>query len=114
MAMRFSWQTSRVWMSSLLAAAVAATLVLALPSPVRADAFDDALAQINEALETNPNGVSPESLRTCRAMLKTAVLLRKMGHYARAVRRLKACRRLVGIDDYRSRGPRDPGFPCFA
>jgi hypothetical protein len=101
-------------MSSLLAAAVAATVVLALPSPVRADAFDEALAQIDEALETNPNGVSQESLRTCRAMRKTAVLLRKMGHYERAVRRLKACRRLLGLDDSRSRGPKDPGLPCLA
>jgi hypothetical protein len=112
--MAFKWQTRRVWTGSLLATAVAATLVMVLPSPVQADAFDQALAQIDEALETNPNGVSPESLRTCRAMRKTAVLLRKMGHYARAVRRLKACRKLLGLDDYRSLGPRDPGLPCVA
>jgi len=110
--MRFSNQTSTVLMSSLLA--VAAALMLALPSPVRADAFDDALAQIDEALETNSNGVSQQSLESCRAMRKTALLLRKMGHHARAARRLKACRKLLEIDDYRSRGPRDPEFPCFA
>jgi hypothetical protein len=111
--MRCSRQKSRMWTGLLLVAA-AATLLLALPSSVKADAFDDALAQIDAALETNPNGVSPESIRSCRAMRKTAVLLRKMGHYERAVRRLKACRRLLGLDDYRSLGPRDPGLPCFA
>jgi hypothetical protein len=98
-------------MSSLLAAA--ATLVLALPSAVQADPFEKALAQIDEALETNPHGVSPENLRTCRAMRDTAVLLRKMGRHARAMRRLKACRKLLGLDDYRSLGPGDPGLPCF-
>ena len=111
--MRPTYQTGTVVMSSLLTAAVAATLVLVIPSSVRADAFDDALAQIDEALETNPKGVPQESLDTCRAMRKTAVLLRKMRHYARAVRRLKACRKLLGIDDYRSGRPVDPGFPCF-
>jgi hypothetical protein len=111
--MGFGMRTSRAWTGLLLAALATASLVLALPSPVQADAWDDALAEIDEALETNPNGVSEESLRSCRAMRKTAVLLRKMGQHARAVRRLKSCRKLLGMDELQSGRPSDPGLPCL-
>ena len=106
-----SWQ-DRIRAGWLLA--VVASLALALPSPVSADEFDKALAEIDEALETNPHGVSEDSLRSCRAMRKTAILLRKMGKHARAVRRIKACRRLLGLEDYRSGRATDARFPWVA
>jgi len=81
---------------------VAASLLVTVPSTAHADSFDKALAEIDEAIETNPHGVSPESIKTCSAMRDTAVLLRKMGHIARAVRRLKSCRRLLGLEGYSS------------
>ncbi len=97
-----------------LIAVTSVSIALAVPSPLRADAFDQALAEIDQALETNPYSASKESLRTCRAMRKTAILLRKMGHHARAARRLKSCRRLLGIERIRPRGALEWGFPCVA
>jgi hypothetical protein len=94
--------------SALLLTAAALALVLSLPPPAHADAFDRALAKIDEALETNPNGVSPESLRSCQAMRRTAVLLHEMGRNTRAFRRLKSCRRLLELEGYRSGSLRDP------
>lgn len=103
------------WISATAVAAALATGSLPLAPAVRAqtpaqqDAFDRALAEIDEAIATNPNGVPEQSLESCRAMRKTAVLLRKMGQHTRAVRRIKACRKLLGIDDYRSGLGGEPG-----
>jgi len=113
--MRRSWQTRKTWTSSMLAALAVVSLVLALPATAQpVSAFDKVLAQIDEALVTNPHGVSEDSLRSCRAMRKTAVLLRKMGHHARAARRLKSCLRLLGIEDYGFRNLRDSDLPWIA
>ena len=110
--MQRSQQTRRMGTRSLLAAFAAVSLLLALPANAQqVSAFDKALAQIDEALVTNPHGVSEDSLRSCRAMRKTAVLLRKMGHYARAARRLQSCLRLLGLAEYRSHDARDPDLP---
>lgn len=104
-------QRRRIGASCWLAVAVATALALALPSPLRADVFDKALAEIDQALEANPNHVSPDSIRSCRAMRNTAILLREMGQYERAVRRLKMCRKLLGLDDYESQRPADGSSP---
>ena len=90
-----------------LAAALAVPLALALAPAAQADAFDRAVAEIDEALEKNPHGASPESLRSCRSMRKTALLLRKLGHMERAIRRINACRRLLGLDPLDSRSMRE-------
>ena len=111
-AMRFRWESHRGRATALLTAAAIVPLALALPLPAHADTFDRELAAIDEALETNPNGVSQESLRSCRAMRKTAILLHQMGRSTRAFRRLKSCRRLLEIDGYRSGSLRDPELSC--
>jgi hypothetical protein len=85
-----------------------------LPPPAHAEnSYDKALAEITEAMETNPNGASPDSINTCRTMLETAKLLRKMGKIDRAVRRLKACQRLLGIGGQRSRHVPARRLQCF-
>jgi hypothetical protein len=93
-----------VWTaSSIVAMFVAVSLLLTPPPTARAgDSFDKALAEIDEALATNPMGASDESIKSCRAMRDTAVLLREIGQIARAVRRLKACRRLLRLEAYPS------------
>jgi hypothetical protein len=98
----------------LAASAAAALLLLAPVAPAQEDAFDRALAEIDEALETNPRNVPEDSIKSCRAMRDTAVLLRKMGHHARAVRRIKSCRRLLGLDDFQSGRAPEPGVTWVA
>ncbi|MDJ0851631.1 MAG: hypothetical protein QNK04_24920 [Myxococcota bacterium] len=98
---------------AIAALALGASFLLALPTPARADGFDKALAEIDEALEKNPHNASPESLRSCRSMRKTAVLLRKMGHIERAVRRINSCRRLLGLDGLAPRGLYELELPWF-
>ena len=94
--------------------AAAAVLALALAPAARAEnAYDRALAEIVEALETNPNAVSPDSINTCRTMLDTAKLLRKMGRIDRAIRRLKACQRLLCLE-HQSRYVPTRRRLCFA
>lgn len=95
------------WRCSIFVAA-GMLFVLAFASPVLADAFDDAVAEINKALEANANDVPEESLNTCRSMLKTAVLLRKMGHTDRAIRRIKSCWKFLGVSEFDS-SAKDPG-----
>ena len=111
--MRFRFKIHRGRATGSLTAAAIVSLALALPPPAHADAFDQQLAAIDEALETNPNGVSKESLRSCRAMRKTAILLHQMGRNTRAFRRLKSCRRLLEIDGYRAGSLRDPELSCL-
>jgi hypothetical protein len=80
--------------------------------PTQKEMWQRSLAQVDEALETNPSGVSEESLQSCRSTRKTAALLYKMGHHARAFRRLEYCRMLLRIDwiDWEQSGaPRPPG-----
>jgi hypothetical protein len=82
-----------------LALAGLAVLMLApTQQPTKKEVWTRSLAQVDEALETNPSGVSEGSLKSCRATRKTAVLLFKMGHHARAFRRLEYCRELLQID----------------
>ena len=96
------------WAGAVAAGVAGAALLLAPVSHADMDAFEKALAEIDQALEANPKGVSEDSLNSCRAMRKTAVLLHKMGKHARAVRRIQGCRRLLGLDEYRSEGSVEP------
>jgi hypothetical protein len=100
--MRPTRQICGVRVKAMLVALAALGLVLTAAPAVQADGFDNALAEVDAALESNPYGVPEDNLKTCRSMRKTAVLLKKMGHYERAFRRLKSCRKLLGIEDYRS------------
>lgn len=83
-----------------------ASLLLAPAQPTQQETWTRALAQIDDALEKNPSGVSEASLNSCRSTRKTAVLLYKLGHTARAFRRLEYCRDLLRIDwiDWRESG----------
>lgn len=117
--MRGNRQMRGIRASSLLAA-VSIALVSLAPAPMAwATTFEEVLAAIDEALETNPYGVSEDSLRSCKAMRDTAVLLAEMGRYTRAVRRLNACTKLLGMKDFQSRSDphddheTDPGRPWF-
>jgi len=94
-------------------AAVAVFALALAPAAQAENAYDRALAEIVAALETNPNAVSPDSIETCRTMLHTARLLRKMGRIDRAVRRLKACRRLLGLEQHQSRNLPTRWPMCF-
>ena len=97
-----------------LAMAALASFLLAPSPPSRKEVWERSLAQIDQALETNPGGVSEATLNSCRAMRKTATLLYKIGHYARAFRRLKSCRDLLRIDWYRTGDARPPRVSWLA
>jgi hypothetical protein len=100
-----------------LALAALASPLLAPSPPTQKEMWERSLAQVDEALEANPSGVSQESLKSCRSTRKTAVLLYKMGHHARAFRRLEYCRMLLRIDwiDWeQSGGARPAGDSWFS
>ena len=85
-----------------LALVALASFLVAPSSPSRKEVLERSLAQVDQALETNPGGVSEAALNSCRAMRKTATLLYRMRRYVRAFQRLKSCRDLLRIDWYRS------------
>lgn len=87
---------SRGWKrwAALLAGAVA----LLLAAPAAADRFEQLVAQIDQALATNPAGVPEHNLKACKSMRDMAVKLYRMGKPERAERRLKMCRKLLEID----------------
>ena len=87
--------------------ALSAALLVAEPSGAQPDAFQRALADVDRALATNPNGVPEESLNSCRAMRKTAILLYQTGRHERAFRRLNACRKLLKLPELRSMGAQE-------
>ena len=74
-----------------------AALLLFSPAPVAADAFEKQLAIIDQALETNPSGVTQQALDACKTMRDMAVKLYRMGKPTRAERRLKMCRKLLEL-----------------
>jgi hypothetical protein len=100
--MRWGARTGRRLGLGLVLAALASLLLAPTPSdpPSQKEIWKAALAEVDQALETNPHQVSEESLASCRAMRKTAALLYKMGQPVRAYRRLKACRRVLGLEGY--------------
>lgn len=101
-------KSTRIGLALVLAAL--ASLLLAPTQMTQKELWERSLAQVDEALETNPSGVSEHSLSSCRATRKTAVLLYKMGHHARAFRRLEYCRELLRIEwiDVRESGNARP------
>lgn len=94
-----SWTS---WAGAAAAVAAAAVLFVGSAATADTDAFHKALAELDQAIATNPMGVSEASLDSCRAMRKTAELLYKMGKRERAVRRIEACRRLLRLDNQHS------------
>lgn len=61
--------------------------------------FDQYLKAVNDALVNNPASVSQQNLDACITMRDMAVKLHEMKMDARAFRRLKMCRRLLGLDE---------------
>jgi len=96
------------WAGAAAALVVAAVLFGGPAVRADTDAFHKALAALDQAIETNPMGVSEESLESCRAMRRTAELLYKMGKRERAVRRIEACRRLLRLDNQSSEAGFEP------
>lgn len=88
----------------------AATLLLALPGPARADDFDQELARIDRALVKNPGRVPAAALESCRARRNSALTLYQMGQVARAQRGLAFCRDVLHLSDapVRAQGPKAP------
>jgi hypothetical protein len=99
---------------TLALAALASFLLAPTQQPSQAEVWKQSLAQVDEALETNPSEVSEASVNSCRSMRKTAVLLYKMGHHARAFRRLASCRALLRIDWVRNGQVRPVRDTCLA
>lgn len=77
---------------------LAALLLLTwAPPAVAAESFEQQVARIDEALKTNPSGVTDQALSACRSMRDMAVKLYRMGHAERAERRLKMCHKLLEL-----------------
>lgn len=94
-----SWAS---WAGAVAAVAFAAALLVGPGLRAETDAFHKALSELDQLIADNPMGVPEASLESCRAMRKTAELLYKMGKRERAVRRIQACRRLLGLEDEHS------------
>ena len=80
----------------LSAVCLAGLLLLGAGDPPQTP-FERAVAQIDQALETNPSGVSEQALRACKSMRDMAVKLYRAGHPTRAERRIKMCRKLLEL-----------------
>lgn len=85
------------WTSAL---AALAALILFSP-PLLAQTYAQDLAVVDHALKTNPSQVPTEAVDSCRNMRDMAVQLNKMGKRERAERRLKSCKKLLKIGEYR-------------
>jgi len=83
-----------------LALAALAALILFSP-PLMAQTYANDLAIVNQALKTNPSQVPTEAVDSCRNMRDMAIQLNKMGKRDRAERRLKSCKKLLKIGEYR-------------
>ena len=68
-----------------------AAIFLLTTSARATNTFDEDLAQIDKALETNPTKALRQSLESCLKQRNHAVLLNKMGHEERARRALQYC-----------------------
>lgn len=86
---------------ALIRTAIAALLLLATAPALLAEEpdFDAELARIDDALRKNPGRVLPAALDSCRSRRNSAVRLYESGQPARARRRLKSCRNLLGLSD---------------
>jgi hypothetical protein len=87
------------WYTSALAAFAALSFLVA--EPAAAQYYEKDLAVVNQALETNPSQVPQEAVDACKSMRDMAVQLNKMGKRDRAERRLKSCKQLLKIGEYR-------------
>lgn len=88
-----------MWWTSALAAFAA--LLLFAAEPAAAQYYEKDLAMVNQALKTNPSQVPEEAVEACTSMRDMAIQLNKMGKRDRAERRLKSCKRLLKIGEYR-------------
>jgi hypothetical protein len=92
-------EVSVMWWTSALAAFAA--LLLFAAEPAAAQYYEKDLAMVNQALKTNPSQVPEEAVEACTSMRDMAIQLNKMGKRDRAERRLKSCKRLLKIGEYR-------------
>jgi hypothetical protein len=79
-------------------ASVAIAAVLAVSPAAFAD-FEEDLARVTKALETNPSRVLPQAIVSCLGRRQFALQLYYQGREARAARRLKCCFSLLEIPE---------------
>ena len=111
--MKREQKTASGWRRGVAIAGItAATLLGLLVAPSGAEEFSELLAQVDEALRTNPSRVPREALASCEARRRSAVALYRSGHDARARRRLAFCTEVLHIparaataEDTSSSGP---------
>jgi hypothetical protein len=84
----------KTWKSTVIA--VVAALSLGSGGSVT---FEQYLGVIDKALANNPAAVPQQNLDACKPMRDMAVKLHEAKMDARAIRRLKMCRRLLGLDE---------------
>jgi hypothetical protein len=78
-----------------------AAIGLLAPAPASAQNYQQMLAMVDQALESNPSQVPDQSVKSCKTSRDMAVKLYKMGKPARAERRLKHCMQLLKSGKYR-------------
>ena len=88
-------RSSRILIASLAAVGLLATA----STKILADEFENTLALVDRALETNPKHVVPHALDTCMSRRMYATQLYRAGHTARAERSLKYCVKLLNISE---------------
>jgi cytochrome c553 len=81
-----------------LSAAVLALLSLGAQQSVP-DEFEEKLARVDRALETNPGRVSPHALESCLSRRNSAARLHAWGEVERAERSLKYCFQVLHISE---------------
>ena len=88
-------RSSRILIASLAAVGLLSTA----STKILADEFENTLALVDRALETNPKHVVPHALDTCMSRRMYATQLYRAGHTARAERSLKYCVKLLNISE---------------
>jgi cytochrome c553 len=81
------------------ACAAAALALLLLPAAAPAADFGSDLARVDAALRSNPVGIHPATLESCRSRRNFAVRLEQSGYHDRAARSLDFCMTMLGITD---------------
>ena len=86
---------------SVVIVACFAAVGIAAPAPASAQNYQQMLAMVDQALESNPSQVPQQSIDSCKTSRDMAVKLYKMRKPTRAERRLKHCMQLLKIGKYR-------------
>jgi cytochrome c553 len=83
----------------LIASLGAVGLLATASTQIYADEFENTLALVDRALQTNPKHLVPHALDTCMSRRMFAIKLYRAGHNARAERSLRYCTKLLSISE---------------